>query len=59
MPEVRFRFRRDKVAWRVIGDEALVLDLRTNVIYFLNQTAAALWQRLEACSNSFHLSARS
>jgi len=46
MLDERWRFRRDKLAWRIIGDEGVVLDLRSNHIYFLNRTAAALWEHL-------------
>jgi Coenzyme PQQ synthesis protein D (PqqD) len=48
MPEPRFLFRQEHLAWRVLEDEAVVLDLRTKRIYFLNRSGAALWNRLGA-----------
>ena len=34
------------VVFRVLGDEAVLVDLATNQVFELNATAAAAWQRL-------------
>ena len=40
---VRFRSSPDAVATRV-GDEVVVVDLKTDKIYSLNRTAARIWE---------------
>ena len=40
-----YRFRPD-IAWRRIGDESVVLDLKTSAYFTLNETAALLWEAL-------------
>jgi hypothetical protein len=37
-----------QAAWRKVGEEMIVLDLKTTVYYSLNETAAFIWERLEA-----------
>jgi hypothetical protein len=34
------------VVFRVLGDAAVLVDLSTNAIFELNDTGAAIWQRL-------------
>ena len=34
------------VVYRVLGDAAVLVDLSTNAIFELNDTGAAIWQRL-------------
>ena len=41
-----FRLRQDEVAWRFLGDEAVVLDLRTSTYFSGNATTAVLLRRL-------------
>ena len=41
--EARFRSSPDAVATRV-GDEVVVVDLKTDKIYSLNRTAARIWE---------------
>jgi len=40
-----YRFSPD-IAWRRIGDESVVLDLKSSDYYSLNETAALLWEAL-------------
>lgn len=40
-----YRFSPD-IAWRRIGDESVVLDLKSSDYYSLNETAALLWESL-------------
>ena len=40
-----YRFSPD-IAWRRIGDESVVLDLKSSDYYSLNETAALLWETL-------------
>ena len=37
----------DRIAWRQIGDEMVVLDLRTSRYMSANATAGLLWRGLE------------
>jgi len=48
MPEARLRFRSERIAWRRIDDEAVVIDLRNASAFFLNPAAALLWELLES-----------
>ncbi len=34
------------VAWRVVKDEVVILDLQTSVYYSLNEVAARIWELL-------------
>lgn len=36
------------VVWRRVGDEAVLVNLKTNRIYSLNQTGARFWELLSA-----------
>lgn len=36
------------VVWRRVGEEAVVVNLRTNRIYSLNRTGARLWELISA-----------
>jgi hypothetical protein len=36
----------DHVAWRKVGDEIVVLDLKTNAYYSLNETGIVVWEGL-------------
>jgi hypothetical protein len=36
------------IAWRRVGEEVVVVNLRTNRIYSLNHTGARLWELLSA-----------
>lgn len=41
------RLRADSIAWRQIGDEVVVLDLRTSQYVSANASAGLLWRGLE------------
>jgi hypothetical protein len=43
----RYELRRDDVTWRELGDEVVVLDLRTNRYLSVNASGVALWRELE------------
>jgi hypothetical protein len=43
--DVAYRFGPD-IAWRRIGDESVVLNLKSSAYYTLNETAALLWETL-------------
>lgn len=40
------RIHLDDVTWQVVGDESVVLDLKSSVYYTGNVTATVLWGRL-------------
>jgi len=42
----RWKIRSDQVAWEVLDDEVVILDLRQSLYWSLNDSAAALWQML-------------
>ena len=39
------------VVWRRVGDEAVLVNLKTNRIYSLNHTGARLWELIDAGHN--------
>jgi len=39
--------RADHVAWRALGEETVVVDLRSNRMYGLNETGGLVWEALE------------
>lgn len=43
--EARYR-HSSNVAWRQVGDDAVVLDLETSVYFVLNETGMFIWERL-------------
>ncbi|MGC4746286.1 PqqD family protein [Micromonospora sp. DT201] len=45
----------DRVAWRVAGDEVVVLDTANSVYFGLDSAGALLWQRLVAGATSTEL----
>jgi hypothetical protein len=40
------RLRAADLAWRIVVDEVIVLDLRTSNYFLANRTAAGLWPTL-------------
>jgi Coenzyme PQQ synthesis protein D (PqqD) len=49
MPEMgkdQLKLRADELSWRQVGDEVIVLDLRSNAYLSINQTGTALWEML-------------
>lgn len=47
--------RRDRVSWRVVDDQAVLLDLATSEYLSLNRTGTILWCRLERGATSTEL----
>jgi hypothetical protein len=41
-----------RVAWQMVGEEAVLLDLSTGRALGLNETGSFLWKRLEALPES-------
>ena len=40
--------RVDSVSWRAVGDELVILDVRTGIYLTLNGTARVLWEQMVA-----------
>ena len=55
MPRKRWLRRGARIAWRAVGDEAVVLDTASATYYALNPTAAVLWQAMEEPAEADHL----
>jgi hypothetical protein len=51
----RWLRRGARIAWRAVGDEAVVLDTATATYYALNPTGAVLWQAMEEPADAGHL----
>jgi len=45
--EKHYRINSEKVVWRNIDGEAVILDLDSGYYYRLNPTGTAIWQMLE------------
>jgi Coenzyme PQQ synthesis protein D (PqqD) len=41
-----YRIRSDQLSWRAVADEVVILDFETAAYWTLNDTGAALWERL-------------
>lgn len=46
MGEDELKLRDDELSWRQVGDEVIVLDLRSNAYLSINETGTALWEML-------------
>ncbi|MDE2491332.1 MAG: PqqD family protein [Elusimicrobia bacterium] len=57
LPDGSFR-RRPDAAWRRIGEEVVVLDLRTGAYFSLNETAALIWEELDGGATRAKAAAR-
>ncbi|MFG1919847.1 PqqD family protein [Micromonospora sp. NPDC048898] len=53
--EIVHRVDPDRVAWRVAGEEVVVLDTSNSVYFGLGATGALLWQRLVTGATSTEL----
>ena len=51
------RPRRDDLAWRRVGGEAVLLDLRSNVYLSINETGTFLWDRMQDGATQAELAA--
>lgn len=40
------KLRDGELSWRQVGDEVIVLDLRSNAYLSINETGTALWEML-------------
>lgn len=52
------KIRDDDLSWREVGDEVIVLDLRSNAYLSINQSGTALWEMLVDGTNSTTMVAR-
>ena len=46
MENKELKIREDDLSWRQVGDEVIVLDLRSNAYLSINETGTALWEML-------------
>jgi hypothetical protein len=58
MENEELKIRDDDLSWRQVGDEIIVLDLRSNAYLSINPTGTALWQMLVDGSTSATMEAR-
>jgi len=40
----RFSIDESRISWRLMGDQAMILDLDSGFTYSLNQSGALIWQ---------------
>lgn len=58
MQNEELKIRDDDLSWRQVGDEIIVLDLRSNAYLSINSTGTALWEMLVDGSTSATMEAR-
>ena len=46
MGNEELKLRDDELSWRQVGDEIIVLDLRSNAYLSINQSGIVLWEML-------------
>jgi coenzyme PQQ synthesis protein D (PqqD) len=46
MEDKELKIRDADMSWRQVGDEVIVLDLRSNAYLSINETGTALWEML-------------
>lgn len=46
-----FTLNKEKICWRKIGDETVILDIRTDAYYTLNESGSLLWDTLVKTSD--------
>lgn len=46
MEKHELKLRDEELSWRQVGDEVIVLDLRSNAYLSINQSGTALWEML-------------
>ncbi len=49
------RLKTDRIAWRKVGDDLVVLDLETKTYLATNPAATLLWKALEEGATRGHL----
>jgi len=47
--------QRERLAWRVLDREAVIVDLGSGTTLFLNETATVVWERLAAGATTVEL----
>jgi hypothetical protein len=52
------KLRNDDLSWRQVGDEVIVLDLRSNAYLSINQSGTTLWELLVDGSTPATMAAR-
>ncbi len=52
MADGELKIRDEELSWRQVGDEIIVLDLRSNAYLSINATGTALWEMLVDGSTS-------
>lgn len=52
------KIRDDDLSWRQVGDEVIVLDLRSNAYLSINQSGTTLWEMLVDGSTPATMAAR-
>lgn len=45
-------YKRKDIPWRIIDDQALVVNPRTSLIYPLNAVAARIWQLIDSAKGT-------
>lgn len=58
MDNKELKIRQDDLSWRQVGDEVIVLDLRSNAYLSINQSGTALWEMLVDGATSTTMEAR-
>ena len=58
MENGQLKIRENDISWRRIGDEVIVLDLRSNAYLSINQSGTALWDMLVDGATSETMAAR-
>ncbi len=58
MENEQLKIRNDDLSWRQVGDEVIVLDLRSNSYLSINHSGTALWELLVDGSTPDTMAAR-
>lgn len=58
MANHELRLREADLSWRQVGDEIIVLDLRSNAYLSINQSGTTLWQMLVDGSDPIAMTTR-
>lgn len=58
MESKELKLRDEDLSWRQVGDEVIVLDLRSNAYLSINQSGTALWEMLVDGSTPATMAAR-
>lgn len=59
LPDPGWRLRRVKgIAWRIIEEEAVLVDVRRDEVFHLNPTASYLWSMLDGRTSLEEIASR-